>query len=158
MYRSVIVRGRMAPVFSGRDVRGTAFDTKAFMGKSALVLFFYRGHWCGTCREELLELKRGYADISAHGAEVVAVSVDGPEVAENMAAELELPYKVVSDPGHRVIDMYGVLDRENGMAFITMFLIDKAGVLQYKKPITGVADRLSSADIVNKVESMDTVF
>jgi peroxiredoxin Q/BCP len=153
-----VKRGSKAPMFSERDVRGEVFDTRAYMGKSGLALFFYRGHWCATCREELLELKRGYADISAHGAEVVAVSVDGPDVARNMALDLELPYKVIGDPGHRIIDMYGVFDRENGLAFITIFLIDKAGVVQYKKPITGAGDALSASDIVDKLESMDTIF
>jgi thioredoxin-dependent peroxiredoxin len=161
MYRSVlgsVKKGSMAPMFSARDVRGEVFDTRAYVGKSGLVLFFYRGHWCSTCREELLGLKRGYADISAHGAGIVAVSVDGPDEARNMAADLDLPYTVISDPGHRIIDMYGVLDSENGMAFITVFLIDKAGVVQYKRPITGTGDMLSAADIVTKLESMDTLF
>jgi len=161
MYRSMLgnVRpGSKAPMFSALDVRGGMFDTRAYLGRNNLVLFFYRGHWCATCREELLDLKDQYPNISVQDAEVVAVSADSIDEARNMAVDLLLPYKVISDPDHRIIDMYDVYDRENGTAFITLFLIDKAGVVRYKRSIAGPEDAVRAAEVVNKLKNLGSAF
>ncbi|AFD01102.1 Peroxiredoxin [Methanocella conradii HZ254] len=156
MYRSMpgkVREGGMAPMFSALEVRGDKFDTRACLGMSSLVLFFYRGHWCATCREELLDLKSEYPRIKEY-AEVAAISTDSLDEAKDMAVDLHLPYKIISDPDHRIIDMYDVYDVENGTAFITLFLIDKAGVVRYKRLITGLEDVLPAAEVVNKLKAM----
>ncbi len=161
MYRSMLGKvreGSRAPMFSALDVRGETFDTRAYLGRSSLVLFFYRGYWCATCREELLGFKSEYPVISRQDAEVVAISMDSVDEAKNLAVELQLPYKVISDPGHRIVDMYDVYDSENDTAFITLFLIDKAGVVRYKRSITGMEDVVTATDVLNKLRSMNSAF
>ncbi len=161
MYRSMLGKvrqGSMAPMFSALDVRGDTFDTRTYLGRSNLVLFFYRGYWCATCREELVGLKDEYQRISTQDSEVVAVSVDSIDEAKNMAVDLQLPYKVISDPDHRIIDMYDVYDPENNTAFITLFLIDKAGVVRYKRSIAGLEDTVPATEIVNKLKNLGSAF
>jgi thioredoxin-dependent peroxiredoxin len=161
VYRSMLGKvreGSMAPMFSALDVRGDTFDTREYLGKSILVLFFYRGHWCATCREELLDLKKEYPGIVAQYAEVAAISTDSVDEAKNMAVDLRLPYKVISDPDHRIVEMYDVYDRENDTAFITVFLVDKAGVVRYKRSIAGLEDVLPAAEIVEKLKGLDSAF
>lgn len=161
MYRSMlgnVRQGSKAPMFSALDARGDMFDTRAYLGRSNLVLFFYRGHWCATCRGELLGLKGEYTHISTQDSEVVAISTDSIDEARNMAVDLQLPYKVISDPDHHIIDMYDVYDSENDTAFITLFLIDKAGVVRYKRSISGPEDVLPATEIVNKLKNLDSAF
>ncbi len=161
MYRSMLgnVReGSKAPMFSALDVRGDTFDTRAYLGRSNLVLFFYRGYWCATCREELLDLKDEYRRISTQDSEVAAISTDSIDEAKNMAVDLQLPYKVISDPDHRIVDMYDVYDRENETAFITLFLIDKAGVVRYKRSIAGLEDVMPATEIVDKLKNLGSAF
>jgi len=145
-------------MFSALDVRGETFDTRAYLGRSNLVLFFYRGYWCATCREELLGLKAEYPRIVQQDAEVAAISTDSVDEAKNLAVDLQLPYKVISDPDHRIIEMYDVYDSDNDTAFITLFLIDKAGIVRHKRSIAGLEDVMSAKDIVNKLKSMGSVF
>ncbi len=161
MYRSMLGKvreGTNAPMFSALDVRGDKFDTRSYLGRSNLVLLFYRGYWCATCREELLDLKDEYKRIADQDSEVVAIGTDSIDEAKNMAVDLALPYKVISDPDHRIIDMYDVYDSENGTAFITVFLVDKAGVVQLKRSISGLEDVLRATDIVNKLKNMSSAF
>jgi peroxiredoxin Q/BCP len=156
MYRSMLGKvreGSAAPMFSALDVRGERFDTRSCLGRSSMVIFFYRSHRCATCRGELLDLKSEYPRIKEH-AEVIAISTDSPDEARSLAVELGLPYKVISDPGHQIIDMYDVYDREGGSAFITLFIVDKAGVVRYRRLITGLEDVLPAAEIVNKLKAM----
>jgi len=145
-------------MFTALDVRGDTFSTKSYLGRSNLVLLFYRGYWCATCREELLDLKDQYGRISQQDAEVVAISTDSIDEAKNMAVDLKLPYKVISDPDHRIIDMYDVYDSENDTAFITIFIIDKTGVVRFKRSIAGLEDVVRATDIVNKLKDTGTVF
>ena len=161
MYRSMLGKvreGTNAPMFSALDVRGDTFDTRSYLGRNSLVLFFYRGYWCATCREELLDLKDEYNRITGQDAEVVAIGTDSIDEAKNMAVDLALPYKVISDPDHRIIDMYDVYDSENGTAFITVFLVDKAGVVRLKRSIAGLEDVIRATDIVNRLKNMSSAF
>lgn len=148
----------MAPMFRARDVRGEVFDSRSYLGKGSLVLLFYRGYWCATCREELLGLKKEYPGITAQGADVVAVSTDSVDEAKNLAVDLQLPYKVISDPDHSIVELYDVYDRENETAFITLFLIDKSGVVRYKRSIAGLEDVVPAASIVDKLKALESAF
>jgi len=145
-------------MFTALDVRGDNFNASSYLGRSNLVLLFYRGYWCATCREELLDLKDEYDSITHQDAEVVAISTDSIDEAKNMAVDLKLPYKVISDPDHRITDMYDVYDSENGTAFITMFLVDKTGVVRVKRSIAGLEDVVRATDIVNRLKDMGTAF
>ena len=145
-------------MFTALDVRGDNFNASSYLGRSNLVLLFYRGYWCATCREELLDLKDEYDSITHQDAEVVAISTDSIDEAKNMAVDLKLPYKVISDPDHWIIDMYDVYDSENGTAFITMFLVDKTGVVRVKRSIAGLEDVVRATDIVNRLKDMGTAF
>ena len=158
MYRAMLGKvreGARAPSFSAMDIRGEKFDTGAYLGKSSLALFFYRGHWCSTCGSELKGLKQEYGLIRQQNAEVVAISTDNPDEAKNLAVDLQLPFKVISDPDHRIIDEYGVYDSENGTAFITLILVDKEGVVRYKKIVEGLEDMFSAKDVTERLKDME---
>lgn len=160
MYRSMLGKvreGSKAPMFNSLDVRGDMFDTRSYLGRSNLVLLFYRGYWCSTCREELRELKRRYPDIAQQDSEVVAISTDSIDEAKDTAVNDQLPYKVISDPSHRIIEEYDVYDSENNTAFITLFLIDKAGVIRYKRSIAGLEDILPADDVVNRLKNLGSI-
>jgi peroxiredoxin Q/BCP len=161
MYRSMLGKvreGSNAPMFTALDVRGDTLNTSSYLGRSNLALLFYRGYWCATCREELLDLKDEYDKITQQDTEIVAISTDSIDEAKNMAVDLKLPYKVISDPDHWIIDMYDVYDSENGTAFITMFLVDKTGVVRFKRSIAGLEDVVRATDIVNRLKNMGTAF
>lgn len=161
MYRAMLGKvreGSKAPMFSAMDVRGETFDTRMYLGRTNLVLFFYRSHWCSTCGEELRDLKKEYGHITQQDAEVVAVSTDSVDEAKNLAVNLQLPFKVISDPDHRIIDEYGVYDIDNGTAFITLFLIDKTGTVRYRKMVEGMNDMFSAKDVANKLKDLGTSF
>ena len=161
MYRSMLGKvreGNKSPMFSALDVRGDTIDTRTYLGKNSLVIFFYRGYWCATCREELLDIKNVYPRITAEGSEVIAVSTDSIDEAKNLAVDLQLPYKVISDPDHHIIDLYDVYDNENETAFITLFLVDKTGVVRYKRSIAGLEDVLPAAEIINKIKNIGSIF
>lgn len=72
--------------------------------------------------------------------EILAVSIDGraelQKMADRIAAETggkRPEFTMLSDPGHRVIDRYGLLNPSGrGWPHPTTYIVDRAGVVRWK--------------------------
>ena len=90
---------------------------------------------------------------------LLAISVDTPaesrEFAEKIAADGKgkVKYQILSDPGHRVIDAYGIRDPDyNGQKFEgiprpTVYVIDKSGRVAWMKVELDYKQRPTNEDI-----------
>lgn len=148
--------GSKAPRFNARDVRGETFDNATYTGRGNLVIFFYRNSECQTCREELKALRDKYGYIAGMDSEVVAISVDNFDEAKNLSVDLKLPFVIISDPEHRIIEAYGVFDSDRDMAYPVMFLVDNKNVVRHKRAINGLDDLIPGETIVNWLREMST--
>jgi peroxiredoxin len=74
--------GDRAPDFSLRNHDGELWSLVDYLKAGPLVLTFYRGLWCPYCNLQLNAYNKGYADIKALGANLVAISSEGPDGAE----------------------------------------------------------------------------
>lgn len=155
MRRAVNVNNN-APAFRAMDIRGTEFNTATYTGRGNLVIFFYRNSQCQTCREELKNLASRYGYITQQDGEVAAISTDSFDEAKNLAVDLKLPFKVISDPEHRIADQYGVFDADTDTDYPALFLIDKNGVVRYRKIVEGLEDVVSGDDVANKLRDLKT--
>lgn len=72
-----------------------------------------------------------YDKFKATGAEIFAISVDPPEKSREMAEKLKLTFTVLSDPEHRVIDRYGILDPGGKISIASVFIVDKKGIVRW---------------------------
>jgi peroxiredoxin len=148
--------GSKAPGFRSRDVLGREINSEDLRGRTSQVLFFYRNSQCQTCREEMADLAEKYALISEHDGEVIAVSTDGIDPAKNLAVDLRLPYPVISDPDAGIIKLYGVYDDETATAYPAIFLVDRNGIVRYRKKIEGLDDLVPADDIVDRLLRMNS--
>ena len=90
---------------------------------------------------------------------MLAISVDTPtqsrEFAEKIAADGKgkIDYQILSDPGHRVIDAFGIRDPDyNGQKFEgiprpTVFVVDKTGSITWMKVELNYQERPTIEDI-----------
>jgi len=148
--------GDQAPAFKARDVTYHEIDLAGYRGRNNLVLFFYRNSKCQTCREELTALGGKNDYIVQQDGDTIVISTDGFDVAKNMALDLHLPFHVVSDPDGNIIKEYGVYDNNTDTAYPALFVIDKNGVVRYRKIIEGLDDLVSGDEIVNMLRGMGT--
>ncbi|MGA9141582.1 MAG: peroxiredoxin family protein [Methanocella sp.] len=148
--------GDMAPEFKAKDVTYHEINEADYRGRNNLVLFFYRNSQCQTCREELTTLGNKFDYIVQQDGDVISVSTDGFDVAKNMALDLHLPFHVVSDPDGEIIKKYDVYDNNTDTAYPALFLIDKNGIVRYRKIIEGLDSLVSGDEIVNKLRDMGT--
>ena len=90
---------------------------------------------------------------------MIAISVDTPaesrEFGEKIAADGKgkIDYQILSDPGHRVIDAYGIRDPDyNGQKFEgiprpTVYVIDKSGRIAWAKVELNYQERPTNEEI-----------
>ena len=99
---------------------------------------------------------------------LVAISVDTPvqsrEFAEKIAADGKgkVDYRILSDPGHRVIDAYGIRDPDyngqkfEGIARPTVFVINKEGRVTWMKVELDYKERPTNQDIRAALDAVGT--
>lgn len=127
--------GDKAPAFTSGDQNNNKVELKQFLGKK-LVLFFYPEDDTPTCTIQSCNLRDNYPLLKKEGFEVVGVSPNGVESHKKFEQKFNLPYTLVVDEKHSIIDKYGVWGEKNlyGRKYMglhrTTFVIDEKGVIR----------------------------
>jgi peroxiredoxin Q/BCP len=72
-----------------------------------------------------------YEKYKSAGAEILAISVDPPDKNRELTDRLKLPFPVLSDAGHKVIDTYDILDPGGKISRAAVFVLDKKGIVRW---------------------------
>lgn len=127
--------GEKAPAFKGKDQNGKLVSLTHFKGKK-LVLYFYPEDDTPTCTTEACNLRDNFSVLKKHGFEVVGVSPDNEKSHKKFEKKYELPFTLIADPEHAIIDKYGVWDQKQmfGRQYMgvlrTTFVIDEKGFIR----------------------------
>jgi thioredoxin-dependent peroxiredoxin len=147
----ILKEGDKAPPFSGTDQDGKKISLSDYKGKK-LVLYFYSEAGSPTCTIESCNLRDNYSLLLKKGFEVVGVSPDTPTRQKSFAAKYKLPFPLVADTDHTILEKYGVWDmkklfgREYMGVLRTTFVIDEKGVI--KKIFSKPKNKAHSAEIL----------
>jgi len=130
-----VTEGMKAPVFKAKDQNGNAVSLSDFKGKK-VVLYFYPEDDTPTCTVEACNLRDNYALLKKEGFEVIGVSPDDSASHKKFEQKFSLPFTLIADPEHTIIDKYGVWGEKQlyGRTFMglhrTTFLIDEKGIVR----------------------------
>ena len=124
--------GSMAPAFEAKDQEGRTVRLADFLGKSAVVLYFYPKDDTPGCAREACSLRDGYRAIQQAGAVVLGVSADGVDSHAAFARKFSLPFSILADPDGALIKAYGVKMPFLKMAHRVTFIIDRQGVVRFR--------------------------
>lgn len=136
-----LAAGMKAPAFKGKDQNGETVSLGDYKGKK-VVLYFYPEDDTPTCTIQACNLRDNYVLLKKEGFEVVGISPDEPASHKKFEAKFNLPYTLVADPQHKIINTYGVWGEKQlyGRKYMglhrTTFLIDEKGTIRkvYLKP------------------------
>lgn len=126
--------GDKAPAFTGNDQNGKKISLSGFKGKK-VVLFFYPEDDTPTCTIQACNLRDNFPLLKKNGFEVLGVSPDDEKKHKKFEAKFQLPFTLIADPDHAIIDKYGVWGEKQlyGRKYMglhrTTFLIDEKGVI-----------------------------
>ena len=127
--------GQKAPVFSGKDQNGNKVSLADLKGQK-VVLYFYPEDDTPTCTVQACNLRDNYALLKKHGFTVIGVSPDDEAKHQKFREKFNLPFTLVADPEHKIIEKYGVWGEKNlyGRKYMglhrTTFVINEDGVIQ----------------------------
>jgi peroxiredoxin Q/BCP len=102
----VLSPGSKAPGFTLLDATGSKVSLKDFAGRSVL-LYAYPAAMTPGCTKEACDFRDNLAAFADSGFVVVGISPDPPEKLAEFAAAEDLPFTLLSDPDHRVMEKYG---------------------------------------------------
>ena len=127
--------GDKAPAFSGRDQNGEKVALSDFKGRK-VVLFFYPEDDTPTCTIQACNLRDNHTMLKQHGFIVLGVSPDDEKKHKKFEAKFQLPFTLIADPDHKIIDKYGVWGEKQlyGRKYMglhrTTFIIDEKGIIR----------------------------
>lgn len=127
--------GDKAPNFSTADQSGQTRKLSDYKGKK-LVVFFYPAADTPSCTNEACNLRDNYHAFLAKGYEVLGVSADTAKKQSKFIEKYKLPFPLLADVDHAVIDAFGVwgpkkfMGREFDGIHRTTFVIDEKGIVE----------------------------
>jgi peroxiredoxin Q/BCP len=101
-----IKEGQLAPDFSLTDGSGNLFTLSGLRGQP-VVLYFYPKDDTPSCAKEACSFRDLWGEIESTGAVVLGVSPDDPESHDAFSRKFNLPFSLLSDRNHKVIEEYG---------------------------------------------------
>ncbi|MEI6795952.1 MAG: peroxiredoxin [Methanomassiliicoccales archaeon] len=124
-----IKEGDKMPLFSLPDQDGQMTDIGKLVGHSSLVIYFYPKDFTSGCTMEAHEFREMHEEFQKGGAEVFGISGDSVRSHKDFATEHELPFRLLSDEGDKVRDLFGAWSLGGIPGRIT-YLVDMAGVVR----------------------------
>ena len=102
-----------------------------------------------------MELQGAYEDIQAQGAELVAISVDTLDGAQQMWAHAGAEFPVLADPTTEVVRRYGIFDLlDDGVSAPATFIVQGGGVFVAGHVGQDIADRVPAEAIVEALRTL----
>ena len=118
----------------------------------SVILVFFRGHFWGICRAQLVELQEVYPEIQSLNAELFALSMDDIYDTTTLSLALDLDYSVLSDPDAYVAKKYGVFNLlGDGVATPSVFIIDDNKTVVWSYIGDNISDRAELKDILSNI-------
>lgn len=144
--------GDQAPGFSLPDQDGRVRSLADYRG-SWLLIYFYPKDDTPGCTAEACALRDSFPDYARLGLAVVGISADATGSHARFAAKNDLPFPLLSDEGHQVLEAYSAWQQKKlfGRLFIGIarisFLVDPDGriarIYESVKPAAHAGEVLS---------------
>ena len=181
-HESTVTIGSKAPDFTLPNANGDMRTLSDLLKAGPIVLSFYRGGWCPFCNDQLYAYQQILPEFQELGAELVAISPEKPESAQDTALKNEVAFEILSDEGNKITRLYDLLwtvpeeKREGFSAWLKgetgKTLAEFNGVGDYELPIPATfviaqdgtvvyvfkdEDYKKRADVANIIEALENL-
>jgi thioredoxin-dependent peroxiredoxin len=123
--------GDRAPPFTSIAHTGAPLSLADYLGKQAVVLYFYPRDNTPTCTTEACSFRDAYEDFVEAGAVVIGVSGDSLESHRRFAAGRHLPFLLISDADGALREAFGVPKTFGLFPGRVTFVIDRDGIVRH---------------------------
>jgi thioredoxin-dependent peroxiredoxin len=126
--------GDKAPAFKGIDQDGNPFSLSDLKGKK-IALYFYPEDMTPTCTVQACNLRDNFSLLKKERIEVIGISPDPVVKHKKFEQKFSLPFRLIADPDHKIIDKFGVWGEKQlyGRRYMgllrTTFLVNEKGII-----------------------------
>jgi peroxiredoxin Q/BCP len=131
MEKTGIQVGDKAPDFTLPTQKNETIQLSQFLGKKAVVLYFYPKDETPGCTSQACAFRDAYQEFQEAGAEVIGVSSDSIDSHNKFATNYRLPFILVSDTGGALRQKYGVPKTLGLLPGRVTYVIDKEGIVRH---------------------------
>jgi peroxiredoxin Q/BCP len=132
---TTLTEGQKAPAFTGPDQNGNMVSLSGLKGKK-IVVYFYPEDDTPTCTVQACNLRDNFRLLKKNGFMIIGISPDEVKKHKKFEEKFDLPFILIADPDHTIIDKYGVWGEKQlyGRKYMglhrTTFLIDEKGIIK----------------------------
>lgn len=137
--------GEKVPDFSSTDQDGNTVKRSDYDGKKLIVFFYPRANTPG-CTLEACNLRDNYSELKAEGYELLGVSADTERKQGNFKKKFNLPFPLLADTDHTVINAFGVWGPKKFMGRVFDGIHRKTFVLDEEGIVTRVIEKVKTKD------------
>lgn len=133
---SELTTGMQAPAFTSTDQNGKPVSLSDFSGQK-VILYFYPKDDTPGCTAEACDFRDNYSGLVAKGINVLGVSVDSEASHQKFVTKHNLPFPLLADTDHQIVEAYGVWGEKNmyGKKYMgvnrSTFIIDENGTISH---------------------------
>ena len=146
--------GSVAPSFTLPDKDGNMVSLSDFAGKK-VVLYFYPKDSTPGCTRQAQAFRDAFAQFVEAGAVVIGISKDSVKSHLNFATKQELPFMLLSDTEHTVLEAYEVWQEKKLYGKVSMGVVRSVYVIDEEGKVaaawTKVKPEQSAVDALNFV-------
>jgi peroxiredoxin Q/BCP len=142
---ALLNEGIKAPDFELKDQDGKKVRLADFKGKK-LVIYFYPKDDTPGCTAEACNIRDNYTELTSKGIQVVGISPDDGNSHTKFVTKYKLPFTLLSDPDHIVLELYGAWGEKNnyGKKYFgvlrTTYIVSENGMIEKVIPKVDTAD------------------
>lgn len=131
----MMTTGDKVPDLLGVDQDGKELRISDFPGKT-IALYFYPKDLTSGCTAQACNLRDNYTQLLREGYQVIGVSIDSEESHRKFIAKNSLPFPLIADTDHRLVELFGVYGEKSMYGrkymgtFRTTFIISPEGVIE----------------------------
>ena len=154
-------KGSKAPDFCLKDYDGNDVKLSDYNGKRHVLLMFVRNAWCPSCHIMLRTYQRNSEKFREKNILLCAIGPDISDVNKQMASDLGIDFKVLSDEGQKTAMAYRVhlpsevVGAPEGMPLPASFLVCDKGIIRYTSRADRIGEFLDPNSIFPILESLN---
>jgi len=137
--------GDQLPSFEGINQDEAIIKSFDFKGKK-LVVFFYPKASTPGCTAEVCNLRDNYQILQDQGFQLLGVSADNAKRQKNFIVKNNLPFDLIADTEHDVINKFGVWQLKKFMGREFMGIVRATFVFDENGICTNIIDKVKTKD------------
>lgn len=135
----MLEKGTKAPEFVLSDKDGNEVSLSSFLGRKVVLYFYPRDNTPG-CSRQACAFAESFEEFKNLDVAVIGISKDSVSSHVKFAEKYNLPFVLLSDPEHKVIEAFGAWQEKKNYGKVSFgtvrstFVIDENGIIEKVMP------------------------